>query len=919
MNIEEQLWGASLLPCDEAGRAAYRTYLKPYVAKLLTAIGLDVTYHRGAGDWLYYLDDAGCERRVLDMIGGFGASLFGHNHPELVARAQAVLTHQRPMLVQASARSYAGLLAQRLAEMVAASTGHLYIVTLTNSGAETVEAALKHAELTRQERIQSFIDGQQRMLRKIRLGISTGAVTLPDKLFDQAAALLDVADIPDLDVLHFCLTEHNLEQLQEDTSYLAIVGSFHGKSSGAVKLTHSPDFRKPWHHLGIQVNFLPRNQVDAVWSAVTAATVICYELAIGDDGVVQINPTTWSRIVGCFAEPIQGEGGIHELTSAFLGALRTAADQAHFPLILDEIQSGMGRSGTLLAAEASGVAGDYILLGKALGGGLAKQGALLVRADQYIEEFGYLHTSTFAEDDFSAAIGLAALDLVTRDQGALLQGCREKGDYLLQRLRALQACYPQVIREVRGRGLMIGVELIPQHDSASNLLRVVSEQNLLGFLTCGYLLHEEGIRIAPTLAANSTIRLVPSAFIQERELAHFCAAFERAVAAIARANAHTLTRHIAGWQAGDEAVPQQFDFCEKPNFSPSPRKPTTRRVACIAHFIEPADLLHWDPMLAPLSSAACSQLLDKTHVVLDPFLADQARIDGPWGEQVEVGVVGLPFTAAQIMAHIRRGDGATVREQIEAAVDLAKGWGATLIGFAGYTSIVTNNCQLLVEDSVGLTSGNSLTAAAALAALRRSACAASIDLATARLGIVGGAGNIGRVLAECMVNEVPQLTLIGRPGAERRLQRLADELKRQGATVMPQVSTDLADLQSCNLIISATNAPEPILCADHLGAHPTVLCDVAVPGDATPDLATCRPHVQVIKGGIMHLPHQQELTIRGMALAQGEAYACLAEVILLGLAGIREHFSYGPLRAERVQQIGALAEQYGFGVKVRTL
>lgn len=69
--------------------------------------------------------------------------------------------------------------------------------------------------------------------------------------------------------------------------------------------------------------------------------------------------------------------------------------------------------------------------------------------------------------------------------------------------------------------------------------------------------------------------------------------------------------------------------------------------------------------------------------------------------------------------------------------------------------------------------------------------------------------------------------------------------------------------------------------------------------------------------GIMQLPGNQEVTIRGMALAQGDAYACIAEVILLGLAGIRQHFSYGALRAERVQQIGALAQQYGFTVRVR--
>src|SRR4029450_6279631 len=116
-----------------------------------------------------------------------------------------------------------------------------------------------------------------------------------------------------------------------------------------------------------------------------------------------------------------------------------------------------------------GIVGDYYLLSKALGGGLTKIAALLVRRDRYQEEFGYLHTSTFADDDFTSAISLAALDLVTRDDGGLMRDCPEKGTYLLERLRALQQRYPRVIRDVRGRGLLLGVELAPADDSASNL------------------------------------------------------------------------------------------------------------------------------------------------------------------------------------------------------------------------------------------------------------------------------------------------------------------------------------------------------------------------------------------------------------------------------------------------------------------
>lgn len=917
--IENMPLESDILPFDAAGHTAYLTHLKPYVAKLMAAIGLDVTYLWGEGDRLIYLDEDGQKREVLDMIGGFGANLFGHNHPELVACAQAVLSRKRPILVQASTRSYAGLLAERLAEMVAASTGETYIATLANSGAEAVEAAIKHAALARQKRIKDFIEAQQRTLRAIRLGVQTGTVTLPEGFFDQAADRLEVAEISDLNALEFYLIDYNLGQLQDETHYLALEGSFHGKSSGALKLTHSPDFRKPWYDFGLQVDFLPRNDVHALEAMLAEARVICHELLIDHTGSLQLGDSIWSQIVGCFVEPIQGEGGIHEIAPPFMQALREAADQETFPLIIDEIQSGLGRTGAFLAAEHAGVAGDYILLAKALGGGLAKQAVLLVRRDQYIEEFGYLHTSTFAEDDFSAAIGLAALDLVGRDDGALLQACRDKGAYLLTRLRALQQRFPQVIREVRGRGLMVGVELSPQTDSPSNLLRVASEQNLLGFLVCGYLLHGEGIRIAPTLSANNTIRLEPSAYIGEADLDHFCAAFERTMAAIARADSHRLTRHIAGYQPEPEREtfePRVTDS-QAINYAACPGRPVTRRVVCIAHFIHPEDLLHWDPTLAPLSATACSRLLEKTNFVLEPFIADERIIEGQWGERVTLSAIGLPRTAAQMMAQIRAGQAQELLEEIEAAVELAKNWGATIIGFAGYSSIVTNNCQALVEHEVGLTSGNSLTAAAALKATRRAARESGIDLTAARLGIVGGVGNIGRVLAEIEAEQVQSLYLLGRPGAERRLHRLAGQLAQSGARPDVHVSTDLTDLRQCNLIISATNAPEPLITSAHLGTHPTVICDVAVPGDAALDLISQRPTVRLIAGGIMQLPNNQDLTIRGMPLATGEAYACISEVILLGLAGIREHFSYGPLRAERVRQIGELAQQHGFQVEIK--
>ncbi len=895
------------------GDLGYRTDLKPYVARLLSAVGLDVIYHRAAGDTLYYTDATGNERAVLDMVGGFGAGLLGHNHPALVACAQQVLTEQRPFLSQASIRTAAGALAHRLAAIAQQETGRAFVVTLANSGAEVVEAGLKHAEMRRQERLQEFRKAMQRGLRSARLAQSEGRLQIPPHFFAQAAAQLGVAEINNLGELGQALVHYNERQLTAAPIVLAVVGSFHGKTTGAVKLTHSAEFRVPWHSFGLHGEFVARNDEAHLRQISQLAQVTCYQLALDDAGWLQWHECKLSRLVACLAEPIQGEGGIHELTPVFLQSLRTLADETQAALIFDEIQSGMGRTGSFFAATPSGVVGDYYLLSKTLGGALAKEAALLIRRDHYIERFGYLHSSTFAEDDFSAAIALTTLDLLQADDWALMQACRRKGDDLLQRLHHLQAAYPQVIRQVRGRGLMIGIELTPQLESPANLLRVASEQNLLGFLISGYLLHEAAIRIAPTLSANNTIRLEPSALISAGAIDHFCTAFATAVAAIDRADAYALTRHIAGEGTNTPAA--------MPATPAAPQRPAAkralRRVACVAHFIQPEDIRHWDPSLAALTPAGCDRLLQRSSRVFDPFIADECTIEGAWGERVQLAVVGLPMSAAQLMARVRQGEAPAVLAEIEMAVELAKGWGATMIGFAGYTSIVTNNCLALVEDEVGLTSGNSLTAAAALGATQQVAAQLGLAWAQVHLGILGGVGNIGRVISEIEAAQVQALTLFGRNGSESRLQRLATTLQQSGATAHLQVSTDLAHLQACNVIISASNAPEPLITPAHLNAHPTVICDVAVPGDVTAGLAQQMPQVRVLKGGILQLPGNQEVTIRGMALAQGDAYACIAEVILLGLAGIRQHFSYGALQAERVQQIGALARQYGFTVRVR--
>jgi acetylornithine/succinyldiaminopimelate/putrescine aminotransferase/predicted amino acid dehydrogenase len=946
---------------DEDGRSGFRTHLRPRLAKLLAAIGLDVVYTRGEGDFLTYRDDFGRERVVLDMLGGYGAALFGHNHPELVARAHAVLAARRPFVAQASVRPYAGLLGERLSTLLGRATGQDYVVTLANSGTEAVEAAIKHAELERNTRLSAFFDRQRRAFSASHVNQRSGQLQVGETFLCEAARLLDVPAIADLDALEFHLTEYNRRVLMSGTCYLAVQGSFHGKSSGALKLTHSPDFRRPWHGMGLDVHFVPRGDEERLRREMEDAEASSLVLRVDEAGGIALEEERWSRLVACVAEPIQSEGGIHELPPEFMAALRRAANRAQVPLILDEIQSGMGRTGAFLASEHAGVAGDYYLLSKALGGGLAKIAALLVRRDRYQEEFGYLHTSTFADDDFSSAISLAALDLVTRDNGALMRGCHEKGEYLLERLSALQQRYPRVIQDVRGRGLLLGVELAPMGDSASNLMRVASEQHLLGGLVSGYLLHEEDIRVAWTLSTNNTIRLEPSAYISYPDLDRFCESFERAVVALDRADARLLVRGIAGDRAESEQGPPSAPSPSREASSTSGSLVVDRRVACLCHYIDPQHLLHWDPTLEPLSPQGCSRLLARVDAVLDPFVADERVVHGPSGERVALVMIGLPWTAEQIMARVRGGELRALREKIENAVDLARQEGCTLAGFAGYTSIVTDNCRSLAESRIGLTTGNSLTAAAALDATRQVAVGSGISSEAARVGIVGALGNIGRVLAEIEADRAASLLLVGRPGGERRLLHLADELyerawgrlhggmepgtlgaelraevgtpqtgdslsgselrclveRSMGDQAPIRIATDLAQLRDCDVIYAASNSPQPVLGPEHVGDHPTVVCDVAVPSDVRANLVRDRSNVRLLRGGIVRLPAGQDFSLRGMVLADGQSYACVAEVVLLGLAGVGGNFSYGSLSAQRVREVGVLARQFGFTFEAR--
>jgi ornithine--oxo-acid transaminase len=198
-----------------------------------------------------------------------------------------------------------------------------------------------------------------------------------------------------------------------------------------------------------------------------------------------ITPDTAAFIV----EPIQGEAGIVVPPAGYLKAVREICTRHNVLMICDEVQTGLGRTGALLACDLEGVKPDGLMLGKALGGGLLPVSAFLAREDVMAQFTPGDHGSTFGGNPLAAAVGRAALELLESEQ--LSQRAHEQGEHLMARLRGLK--HP-AITEVRGRGLLVGVQIDPSFASAREVCERLMGEGVLTKDT-----HHTVVRLAPPL------------------------------------------------------------------------------------------------------------------------------------------------------------------------------------------------------------------------------------------------------------------------------------------------------------------------------------------------------------------------------------------------------------------------------------
>ncbi|MEV6975316.1 aminotransferase class III-fold pyridoxal phosphate-dependent enzyme [Kitasatospora sp. NPDC093806] len=315
-----------------------------------------------------------------------------------------------------------------------------------------------------------------------------------------AAALARVAP-PGLDRVHFCgsgaeavETGLKLARSRGHRRLVAMANGFHGKTLGALSVTGKPLYQDPFRPLLPDTVHVPYGDLDALAAA--------------------LGPDASDACV--ILEPVQGEAGVVIPPDGYLKQVEQLCRRTGAFLILDEVMTGLGRLGTLWGADREQVVPDVLLVGKALSGGVVPVAAAIASPAAFtaFDRDPFLHTSTFSAAPIAMAAARAAIEVI--EEEGLVERSRVLGERLLAVLTAvLDEHCPHLVAEVRGRGLLIGVEF---HDAG-----------LVGEFILELL--DRGVVVNHSLNAHAVARFTPPAVLRESELERL----EVAVTAAARA------------------------------------------------------------------------------------------------------------------------------------------------------------------------------------------------------------------------------------------------------------------------------------------------------------------------------------------------------------------------------------------------
>jgi acetylornithine/succinyldiaminopimelate/putrescine aminotransferase/3-oxoacyl-(acyl-carrier-protein) synthase/predicted amino acid dehydrogenase len=708
---------------------------------------------------------------------------------------------------------------------------------------------------------------------------------------------------------------------------LSAKAAFHGLTLGALSVGGSDAYRD-----GFAVPADPRDRIPY-------GDVAALEAAFARSP---------DRYAALLLEPIQGEAGIIDPPPGYLTSARELCDRHGALLVMDEVQSGLGRTGRLFAAQEEGVVGDIVTLAKALGGGLMPIGAVLYRKSARSEAFGLRHSSTFAGGALATTAGIASLDLLTQDDGALLAHVRRTGDALRARLEAIKTRHPELVSGLSGRGLMQGLRLdLSRLWEKPGLIGLMHEQQLIIHLVVSHLLNVGGVRLAPSFSSGNVLRIQPPLTVTEDELEPLYSALEATLSALEAGDSAALLSHMIG-ACESSSLPRASAAARRPPPEPRPSQAGETRFAFIVHPLEAEDFARLDPTLAGLPPGRLESLVRKLSGYIDPLPVEELEVRGADGARARGELILVPHTPEALMEM----SAAKAIEEIGLAVDLAAERGAKVVGLGGFSSIATQGGMGLVKPGrPSLTSGNGYTAIAACRTVARAMATAGRGPAETHVVVVGAAGMIGRAAATMISETAGRLTLLGNPNRrEKRRERglavaaeiiaaigdlagkrspprgsLAAELARMGAQTpdaavalleaegLLVIGEELEAIAAGDAIIVATNSTERFIRAQHL-KRDALLCDVSRPFNVHAEVPRLRPDVSLIEGGLIR-PARAVSGGELVGPTPGIVFACAAETMLWALEGAWDQVHpQACMELDALLALDSIGRRHGFDV-----
>jgi acetylornithine/succinyldiaminopimelate/putrescine aminotransferase/predicted amino acid dehydrogenase len=945
---------------NESAEDSFKFYARPLTSKLLETMELSKHFIQGEGDYLFYTKNQKTQK-VLDLTGGYGANILGHRHPKILAKLQEWKNEGAPSLTQGSQRKMAGILAKRISDTLKIETGEgPWITTLSNSGTEAVEAAYKHCLIYFKQKLIELgqeiekemnlalisIDRTEEsfrsvLLKKLRVELSQKISSLSMGEERKSYFLHQLSNVHELSELVSLVREINKKQLSLRPHFIALEKAYHGKTMGALSLTFNEGFRNSFfldndnnQHTTFISQYIELEKLDHFIQSKKEDLIFLSESK---------NGVTWERqsfsiIAGSFVEPIQGEAGIIPVNDQFLAVLKKYSLQEDFLLVFDEIQAGMYRTGSMTSGSQTHITPDIYTFSKSLGGGVAKIAATTINSRKYIEEFGFLHTSTFSDDDLSSAIALEVLNILQGENSPVMEGMKV-ADYLWARLQTLKNQFPEIIKEIRGKGLMLAIEF---HDELSKMgfeFKTICDSKMQGYMMASVLLNHENIRMSPSLSNNLTLRIQPSLYFTIVQTEELIAGLVNLSNALKSKNvAYFLSAIYPNQPIQNKMTPELKTELE------IGKRPLS---VFLCHLIDEAHVRKVSRSLREVESSPLMKKLALTKDLAEFEIYHAQTIVDNNGNEMDIVMLAVPITSEELKKTFTSRQKFKVVQKVQNAVDYAKELGATTVGLGQFTSIVSGNGLYLNSHGMNLTTGNAFTISLTVQAALRSAEDKNIDLKNATVSLIGAAGNIMSVASSLMADYVGKLILIHHSPIESSAKfqiatkKILNDIKnsksqsRVCSTIQKfwkdqdllsflsipevveviEVTSDVNKIKESDIILCGASASNGFLSTD-LFKEGAIVVDVAVPPSIKPEmlekLKTDRADITYHLGGVALIPKNQSIDFFIFPLEENECFACMAETFSLGFSGKKNFLNIGDLTKEIVLEVQNLADNAGF-------